>query len=158
MRFGITLITTLFIGATLSAQTNNKVEANNLKANNDAVETVDDSKYKAKLNGSVFNSKETTTQSIESNEASLLQELFLIEDERVRLEKDVSLSSTERTSMIAKNSSEYNLKKGEFKNYVSSKGVLNISSKEQRYYISLLKNDNEVAECKRVIELIKTSK
>ncbi len=158
MRFGITIIAFLFTGTMLSAQTINKGNSKVSKTNENNVKTVDDSKYKAKLNGVVFHSKESAVNSNEENKVGLLQEIYLIEDERVRVERDNSLSTSEKTNILAKNSNDYQAKKLEFKSYIVSRGVLNVSSKEQRYYISLLKNDNETEEIKRVVELIKTSK
>lgn len=88
---------------------------------------------------------------------SLLQELYAIEDERNTIEKDNSLSSYERSSRIDENNSKYNLKKAEFIEYVNSKGVLNISKKEQSYFLSILKSDNNMSEYNKNIELIKQS-
>lgn len=88
---------------------------------------------------------------------SLLQELYSIEDERNIIEKDNSLSSSERSNKIEENNSKYNLKKAEFIEYINSKGVLNITKNEQSYYLSLLKSDKNESEYNRVIQLIKQS-
>ena len=88
---------------------------------------------------------------------SLLQELYSIEDERNIIEKDNSLSSSERSNKIEENNSKYNLKKAEFTEYVNSKGVLNSTKNEQSYYLSLLKSDKNESEYNRVIQLIKQS-
>lgn len=88
---------------------------------------------------------------------SLLQELYSIEDERNIIEKDNSLSSSERNNRIDENNSKYNLKKAEFIEYVNSKGVLNVTRNEQNYYLSLLKSDKNESEYNRVIQLIKQS-
>ncbi len=88
---------------------------------------------------------------------SLLQELYAIEDERNVIEKDNSLSSSERNNRIDENNSKYNFKKAEFIEYVNSKGVLNISKKEQSYFLSILKSDNNMSEYNKNIELIKQS-
>jgi hypothetical protein len=92
-----------------------------------------------------------------SRSQSLLQELYAIEDERNTIEKDNSLSSYERSNRIDENNSKYNLKKAEFIEYVNSKGVLNISKKEQSYFLSILKSDNNMSEYNKNIELIKQS-
>lgn len=88
---------------------------------------------------------------------SLLQELYSIEDERNIIEKDNSLSSSERNNRIDENNSKYNFKKAEFIEYVNSKGVLNVTRNEQNYYLSLLKSDKNESEYNRVIQLIKQS-
>lgn len=88
---------------------------------------------------------------------SLLQELYSIEDERNIIEKDNSLSSSERGNKIEENNSKYNLKKAEFIKYINSKGVLNSTKNEQSYYLSLLKSDKNESEYNRVIQLIKQS-
>lgn len=100
------------------------------------------------------NSIENTSVSINQ---SLLQQLYVIEDERNVIEKDHSLSSSERNNRIDENNSKYNLKKAEFIDYVNSKGVLNISKKEQSYFLSILKSDNNMSEYNKNIELIKQS-
>tara|TARA_R110001592_G_scaffold35209_10_gene120062 strand:+ start:3296 stop:3754 length:459 start_codon:yes stop_codon:yes gene_type:complete len=93
-----------------------------------------------------------------NSKESLLQELYFIEDERLRIEKNESLSSNERSQKIQSNNIEYNSKREEFKNYVSSKGILNVSKQEQNYYLSILKQDKEIEEYKKNIALIKNSK
>ena len=158
MKVGITLIAILFTGTMLFAQSEKKEVSKTLKTPTSAVKKVDDNKYKVKADQNKFSGVAGTKEVNKVETQSILQELYLIMDVRTRAERNESLSSSERSSIIAKNANEYNLKKIEFKNYVSTEGVLNVSSKEQGYYISLLKNDNEVEECKRVIALIKSSK
>lgn len=91
------------------------------------------------------------------NNQSILQELYTIEDERNIIEKDNSLSSSERRNRIYENNSKYKIKKAEFIEYVNSKGVLNISKKEQSYFLSILKSDNNISEYNKNIELINQS-
>jgi hypothetical protein len=158
MKIGITLISILFAVTMLSAQSVKKEKMQVAKTKTEAAKPVDDSKYRAKVSQTRFNGTVKNVDNTVVEDISLLQQLYLISDERVRVENDKSLSTSERAIRITKNANEYNLKKNEFKKYVSSKGVLNIPAKEQSFYISLLKNDNEEEECKRVIELIKTSK
>jgi len=158
MKVGITLIAILFTGSILFAQSEKKEALKTAKTPNSTVKKVDDNKYKVKASQNRFSSIAETNEANRVETQSLLQEIYLILDERTRTERNESLSSSDRLIRIEKNSNEYNLKKNEFKNYVVKEGILNVSSKEQRYYISLLKNDNEVEECKRVIALIKTSK
>ncbi|HRP60332.1 MAG TPA: hypothetical protein PK833_08620, partial [Vicingus sp.] len=87
----------------------------------------------------------------------LLQELYSIEDERNSIEKNNSLSSSERNDRINKINSSYNIKKAEFMNYVNSKGFSTVSKQEQSYFLSILKSDNNMTEYNKYIELIKQS-
>jgi hypothetical protein len=106
----------------------------------------------------VFKTAESPrNNSIEKRDDFLLQELYRIQDERYRIESNSDLTPSQRDEQIKTNIDVYNKKKDEFMNYVSSKGVLTITSKEQGYYLSVLKYE-DVDEYKRVLSLIKTSK
>lgn len=89
---------------------------------------------------------------------SILQELNSIQDERNRIEKNTTLSSGERTRQIQENNIRYQSKKTEFIEYISNSGVLNVSKTEQSYYLSFLKNDNNIEKYLTTKELIKTAK
>lgn len=153
MKIGITLITLLFAFVTVvRAQSVSGKDGvyKAYKGNGGAVMKVERSKD--------VNGAESTSKFRRANNETILQEMYSIEDERFRIENNESLSVSERASQIAKNKNRYNSKKTDFIDHVLSVGVLNVSQKEQKYYLSLLKNDNKIEECKRVIELIKTSK
>ena len=95
---------------------------------------------------------------VRANNETILQELYSIGDERHRIENNQGLSTSERSSQIVNNKNIYNAKRSEFKNFIKTEGVLNVSLNEQRFYLSILKDDKQEAEYKRVVELIKKSK
>lgn len=119
--------------------------------NNEAVKP----DYSKKQN--VFKSSESTSNSSLNKEAnqSLLQELYLIEDERNRIEKNDQLSSNERSNQIDANNQLFISKKEEFKAYILAKGFTNVSKKEQNYYLSILKSEGNKEEYNKNINLIK---
>ena len=94
----------------------------------------------------------------ESIGQSILQEIFLIDDQRQNIEKNQSLSPSERSQQIQENNTIYLVKKDEFVNYITSKGLLNVPPKEQNYYLYILKNDKNDLEYSRNVELIKNAK
>lgn len=100
----------------------------------------------------------TTSEVSNVKQISLLQEIYEISDERNRIEKNQSLSTTERSSMLNQVNTSYQLKKQEFINYVSSTGFSNLPEKEQLFYISLLKEDGKMEDYKKYIDLLKSSK
>ncbi len=100
----------------------------------------------------------TTSEVSNVKQISLLQEIYEIEDERNRIEKNQSLSSTERSSLLNEVNSSYKIKKQEFLNYVNSTGFSNIPEKEQLFYISLLKEDGKMEDYKKYIDLLKSSR
>lgn len=100
----------------------------------------------------------TTSEVSNNKQKTILEEIYEIEDERFRIEKNDKLSPTERTSMINEVNNQYNIKKQEFISYVNSKGFSNILEKEQFFYLSLLKEDGKMDEYKKYIGLLKNSK
>jgi len=77
----------------------------------------------------------------------------------VKTSKSAALDSCpqRRGVEIQKNNTSYQVKKTEFKNYVSTKGILNVSKQEQNFYLSILKYEDK-EEYSKNIELIKSSK
>ena len=111
-----------------------------------------------------YTKKQSALKSVEDNsnnksnkvvQESLLQQLYFIEDERNRIEKNNQLSTIERSALVDANNQVYISKKEEFKSYVSSKGFLNVSKKEQNYYLSILKSEGNNDEYSKNINLIK---
>lgn len=94
----------------------------------------------------------------DNSEQSILQEIYSIEDQRNAVEKNTSLSVQDRAQQINTINQNYLLKKADFEQYVVSKGVLNISTQEQNYYLSILKNDSRDQEYQDNINLINNSK
>lgn len=151
------ILTTLCIGlASFSfAQTNQRT----IKKATPVVNTTQQSTSKSN-SGATTNSRspQFSTSSVASTQnQSLLQELYAIEDQRNSIEKDHSISSTERGNLIIENNSAYSSKKTEFVIYINSKGILNVSKQEQSYFLSILKTDNNLSEYNKNIELIKHS-
>lgn len=89
---------------------------------------------------------------------SILQEIFLIDDQRQNIEKNLSLLPSDRSRQIQENNTNYLVKKVEFVNYITSNGILNVPPKEQNYYLYILKNDKNDQEYIRNVELIKNTK
>ncbi|MCB0380079.1 MAG: hypothetical protein KDD24_02400 [Flavobacteriales bacterium] len=56
----------------------------------------------------------TTSEVSNNKQKTILEEIYEIEDERFRIEKNDKLSPTERTSMINEVNNQYNIKKQEF--------------------------------------------
>lgn len=108
--------------------------------------------------GSYSNVSSNTKNHIKEEDQSLLQELYSLEDQRQSLEKNQSISSSERASKIQELNSNYFATKQKFYNFVSSKGILNISKQEQSYYLSLLKEDGREQDYQEGINLISNSK
>jgi hypothetical protein len=102
-------------------------------------------------------SSKSIDNALVSKKQSIIQELYAIEDERNNIEKDNSLSVSERSSRIDENNSKYQLKKIEFLDFVNTKGILNVSKQEQSYFLSILKSENNTIEYNKNIELIKQS-
>lgn len=102
-------------------------------------------------------STKSVDNSVSNKNNSLLQELYSIEDQRNSIEKNNSLSTSERNNRINEINSSYNIKKAEFMNYVNSKGFSTVSKQEQSYFLSILKSDNNMTEYNKYIELIKQS-
>lgn len=111
---------------------------------------------KSKTKKPQFSSK-SVDNTVANKNNSLLQELYSIEDERNSIEKNNSLSSSERNDRINEINSSYNIKKAEFMNYVNSKGFSTVSKQEQSYFLSILKSDNKMSEYNKYVELIKQS-
>lgn len=88
---------------------------------------------------------------------TLLEEIFLIEDEKTRLENDKNISPAERSTLINDVNINYISKKQAFVSYVEQTGILHIPPKEQSYYLSLLKQDGKKEAYKKNIDLIKSS-
>lgn len=105
-----------------------------------------------------FKTTSTPVANVNATNQVLLQELYLIEDERQRIEKDQSLTQSERSQKTQVNNAAYINKKQEFMTYVASKGILNVSKQEQNYYLYLLKYDKKLEEYTENINLIKNSK
>lgn len=118
----------------------------------------EESKSPAIKIGSNANVSSNSNNNIKSEDQSLLQELYSLEDQRQSLEKNQSISSSERASKIQELNSNYFVTKQKFYNYVSSKGILNISNQEQSYYLSLLKGDGREQDYQEGINLISNSK
>lgn len=119
--------------------------------------TEENSKVLLKKRTPQFSTSTSAKSDSQNKKQSLLQELYSIEDERHRIEKNESLSQSERGSEIQKNNASYQSKKTEFKNYVSAKGILNVTKQEQNFYLSILKYEDKEGYSKN-IELIKSSK
>ena len=145
------LLTAAFIGLTLiaSAQDKKLVEK---KSTNKTVES------KQRTMTPQFKTSSTPKSNVSSGNQTLLQELYLIEDDRQRIEKDQSLTQSERSQKTQENNKTYTTKKQEFMTDVASKGILNVSKQEQNYYLYLLKYDKKVEEYTENINLIKNSK
>jgi hypothetical protein len=105
-----------------------------------------------------FKTTSTPKANVKASNQVLLQELYLIEDERHRAEKNQSLSQSQRSLKIQENNTAYANKKQEFMSYVDSKGILNVTKQEQNYYLYLLKYDKKQEEYIKNINLIKNSK
>jgi hypothetical protein len=160
MRVLLIIVACLFAGFTAKAQEKElkkTIEKKNIvkPSENKKIETKNVSRFKKT---SQVSSSSIVNQFRRANNETLLQEMYSIQDERHRIENNENLSASERSIQIEKNKNSYNLKKVEFGNYVSSNGVVNIPSKEQKHYLSLLKDDNKEEEYARVVELIKKSK
>jgi hypothetical protein len=86
-------------------------------------------------------------------EKSLLDVLYSIDDERLVIERDKGLSKSERSIRIDENKNRFGIAKRDFYSYVKSKGFLNLSRKEQGYYLMLLKKDGNIEEYKEMRSL-----
>jgi hypothetical protein len=128
-----------------------------VQAQNKDVQNKPQEKAYIKKSGN-FSSTTKSNSGVEIKKQSLLEELYLIEDERQRIENNESLSSSERSQKIQSNNTEFNKKREEFKNYISSKGILNATKQEQNYYLSILKSGGDKTEYSKNIELINNSK
>lgn len=105
-----------------------------------------------------FSATTKDNSAVDVKKQTLLEELYLIEDERNRIENNNSLSSFDRDQKIQSNNTAFNNKRSEFKSYVFSKGILNVTKNEQSYYLSILKQDKQIEEYKKNIALINNSK
>lgn len=86
---------------------------------------------------------------------SFLDEFARINDERLSIEKDNSLSNTEKQNKIQKNNLSYLKHKEVFNKHIESIGFNNASRDEQKQFVALLKEDNNMTEYKKYVELIK---
>jgi len=86
-------------------------------------------------------------------EKSLLDVLYSIDDERVVIERDKGFSKSERSIRIDENKNRFGIAKRDFYSYVKSKGFLDLSRKEQGYYLMLLKKDGNIEEYKEMRSL-----
>lgn len=109
-------------------------------------------------NPSQFSTTSSAANNYDTKNQTIIQELYSLEDQRQSLEKNQSISSSERASKIQELNSNYFVTKQKFYNYVSSKGILNISNQEQSYYLSLLKGDGREQDYQEGINLISNSK
>lgn len=109
-------------------------------------------------NPSQFSTTSSVANNYDTKNQTIIQELYSLEDQRQSLEKNQSISSSERASKIQELNSNYFVTKQKFYNYVSSKGILNISNQEQSYYLSLLKGDGREQDYQEGINLISNSK
>lgn len=146
----IFVLTTGILLISLSVEAQEKTKQSSFTKNE-----TDKPDYTKKQN--VFKSSEITTNSSLSKESnqSLLQELYLIQDERNRIEKNSQLLPNERSNQIEANNQLFISKKEEFKAYVLAKGFYNLSKKEQNYYLSILKNEGNKEEYNKYINSIK---
>jgi hypothetical protein len=161
MKVGITLIAILFTGSILFAQSEkNIIKQSSEKKVSPKISSKKLTTLSVKDGGSYnkMNQVSSPSKFVRENNKTLLQQIYTIGDERHRIETNKELSASERADQINNNKNAYNAKRSEFKNFIKAQGVLNVSLKEQRFYLSILKDDKKEVEYKRVVTLIKKSK
>ena len=86
---------------------------------------------------------------------SLMEELFVLDENRSKIESGTTLSPNQRKVLLEEASSLYLDKRIEFVAYVNVEGILNISKEEQNCYLSILKEDDKIDLYKENVKLIK---
>ena len=160
MKVILITIAILFTGYIATAQVDTKtIKTEELaKPNSSYVKERPSNDYLNRIYPKAFSVGHNSVKEVKVEKISLLQQLYLIEDERIRIEKDQSLLLEERGEQITSNNKEYYAKAEDYKKYITSKGILNVPSQEQNYYLYLLKMDKNTDECLRIITLINNSK
>jgi hypothetical protein len=105
-----------------------------------------------------FTETSTPISNSDIENKTILQELNTLDDQRFSIESDQSLSDSERALKIQGLNANYFEVKQRFYDYVSNKGILNVSKSEQSFYLSMLKADGKTQEYQDGINLIKNSK
>lgn len=90
-----------------------------------------------------------------ANGNSFLDKFSKLNDERISIEKDNSLSQNDRKQKIENINKAYKQHKESFYEHIKSVGFSNVSRNEQKQYVALLKEDNNMSDYKKYVELIK---